>query len=327
MKHCPSCNRTYADDAQQFCLQDGTPLVGGAPGAAAYGAPPPAQPTWSPQTPPPAVKKRKIWPWVLGGLAVLLVGGLVLLTIIGFAVYKLSDTTTTTTTVRRGTSTNAGAGTGANTARGGADVDTSNTELYVNSRDKFTGTLADNYVDFSFRYPEDWKLDPNPAPSFVRMENATPGGATVENFSVGWFAVTSGGGSGAGNTALLSQVINNFGRQIAGNFPDYVKVAEGSTTVAGYSGYELRFNAFANKGTANEVPYWGRVVILPDPNGTSKGVSLIMIASGHSDEVKGQADLGEKGELPIILNTFKLGPPSDADADTNSSTTDEEEEQ
>ena len=327
MKHCPSCKRTYADDAQQFCLQDGTPLVGGAPGAAAYGAPPPPQPSWSPQAPPPAVKKRKIWPWVLGGLAVLLVGGFILLTIIGFAVYKLSDTTTTTSNVRRSTSTNAGTGTGANTARGGADVDTSNTALYVNSRDKFTGTLADNYVDFSFRYPEKWKLDPNPEPSFVRMENATAGGGTIENFSVGWFAVTAGSGSGAGNTALLSQVINNFGRQISVNFPDYAKVAEGSTTVGGYSGYELRFNAFANKGTANEVPYWGRVVILPDPNGSNKGVSLIMIASGHSDEVKGQADLGEKGELPIILNTFKLGPPSDADAGTNSSTTDEEEEQ
>ena len=327
MKHCPSCKRTYADDAQQFCLQDGTPLVGVAPGASSYNAPPPAQPSWSPQTPPPAVKKRKIWPWVLGGLAVLLVGGFILLTIIGFAVYKLSDTTTTTTTVRTGTSTNEGTGPGANTARRGADVDTSNTELYVNSRDKFTGTLADNYVDFSFRYPEDWKLDPNPEPSFVRIENATAGGATVENFSVGWFAVTSGGGSGAGNTALLSQVINNFGKQIEGNFPNYAKVAEGSTTVAGYSGYELRFNAFANKGTANEVPYWGRVIIIPDPNGTSKGVSLIMIASGHSDEVKGQADLGEKGELPIILDTFKLGPPADAGADANSNTAGGEEEQ
>jgi hypothetical protein len=27
MKHCPKCNRTYADDAQNFCLDDGTPLV------------------------------------------------------------------------------------------------------------------------------------------------------------------------------------------------------------------------------------------------------------------------------------------------------------
>src|SRR4051812_36084002 len=27
MKQCPSCNRTYSDDAQSFCLDDGTPLI------------------------------------------------------------------------------------------------------------------------------------------------------------------------------------------------------------------------------------------------------------------------------------------------------------
>ncbi|HYG82230.1 MAG TPA: hypothetical protein VD861_17650, partial [Pyrinomonadaceae bacterium] len=28
MKLCPTCQRTYADDALRFCLEDGTPLVG-----------------------------------------------------------------------------------------------------------------------------------------------------------------------------------------------------------------------------------------------------------------------------------------------------------
>lgn len=298
MKQCPACNRTY-EDAQQFCPQDGTPLGAGHapnPGAAYNAAPPPA---WQPA--PPA-RKRKIWPWVLGGLALLLVGGVILIAVLGLVVYKYADTNNATG-VR--TNTNTSSNTSA-TEDDAVAVDTSNTELYVNSKDKFTGTLEANYVDFSFRYPKTWKLDPNPEPSFVRVEHDNAAGNTIENFSVGWFATT--GGSGAGNTALLSQTINNLSTQISGNFPNYAKVGEGNTKVGRYSGYELRFSGAARPGTKTELPYWGRIIILPDPNGSKNGVSFIMLATGQSKEVKSQADVGEKGELPIILKTFKFGP-------------------
>jgi hypothetical protein len=32
-----------------------------------------------------------------------------------------------------------------------------------------------------------------------------------------------------------------------------------------------------------------------------------MLATSNSDEVEGQSDLGVKGELPVIMKTFKLG--------------------
>jgi Domain of unknown function (DUF4440) len=101
MKRCPSCQRTYEDDTQTYCMNDGTPLVSeGAPPsldktmmAGSMGAPPPispqsqlgapqgewATPSWSPTptwsqpgvgTPP---KKSKL-PWILAGLAVVLIG-------------------------------------------------------------------------------------------------------------------------------------------------------------------------------------------------------------------------------------------------------------
>jgi hypothetical protein len=64
MKRCPTCNRTYEDDALSFCLTDGSVLVKDEPGAGAYdptpvAAPPPA-PDWS--TPPtPAVPSSQSW--------------------------------------------------------------------------------------------------------------------------------------------------------------------------------------------------------------------------------------------------------------------------
>ena len=104
MKRCPSCQRTY-EDSQTFCMNDGTPLVpdaappsldktmmagsmstpppqqGFSPGTpqGEWGGTPswPANPTWSQQpggaTTTPAPKKSKL-PWILAGLAVLLIG-------------------------------------------------------------------------------------------------------------------------------------------------------------------------------------------------------------------------------------------------------------
>jgi hypothetical protein len=112
MKRCPSCSRTYTDDALSFCLDDGSPLLsvgGDAPSSfdpnatLAYPTPrettPPAPevypprvpphsqpqqaqtPGWSPgpqaQMPyPPPVRKKSALPWILGGAALLLVLGI-----------------------------------------------------------------------------------------------------------------------------------------------------------------------------------------------------------------------------------------------------------
>jgi hypothetical protein len=131
MKRCPTCNRTYADDGQRFCLDDGATLLEDAPasfdpqatialpgggqptnppqnpygsgssgpgsygsgagqgsfgsgaGQGSYGSGAGQQqsqqtPSWTPtpQTYPPVPQKskRKIWPWLLGIGAVLILG-------------------------------------------------------------------------------------------------------------------------------------------------------------------------------------------------------------------------------------------------------------
>ncbi|MBA2731534.1 MAG: hypothetical protein H0U54_01445 [Acidobacteria bacterium] len=118
MKQCPACNRTYADDAQQFCLEDGARLtqagIGGVapssfdPNATlAYNpprdttpppenyyaqtppAPAPANPSWNPTPYAPHAlggAKPNARPWIIGaivGVIVLGIGIVVLLSIIG----------------------------------------------------------------------------------------------------------------------------------------------------------------------------------------------------------------------------------------------------
>ncbi|MDQ1522991.1 MAG: hypothetical protein QOE47_915, partial [Pyrinomonadaceae bacterium] len=164
-----------------------------------------------------------------------------------------------------------------------------------------TGSLAQNFVDFSFYYPDNWEIDPNPAPNFVRVERkltGDDGNFTQENFAVGWVSATGT----ALDKQLLPKLAAQFNTQFAAQFPNYKKVSEGETTIGAYEGYEFRFTA-----EKNNVEFWGRVAMLPPPSGQTKGVALVMIASNRAPELSGVEDVGVKGELPIILESFRFG--------------------
>lgn len=71
MKRCPTCSRTYDDDAMSFCLTDGTPLVKEEPVSGSFETPPSAQgpPYQPPQgpayaSPPSAVGSGSPWAMV-----------------------------------------------------------------------------------------------------------------------------------------------------------------------------------------------------------------------------------------------------------------------
>ncbi|MDT7604831.1 MAG: hypothetical protein QOF61_2828 [Acidobacteriota bacterium] len=179
----------------------------------------------------------------------------------------------------------------------------SNMVHYVNTREGRTGNLDKYYVGFSFDYPNTWKLDPDPAPSYVRVERTTAADLTTENFSVGWFGAT---GNAKGDSAFLSKMVNQLADQISGNFPGFEKASEGATTINSYEGYELRFQRSEDQVSAGQLPYWGRIVVLLSDDDPSRGVALIMLATNKAQGVKSLDDVGVKGELRGILDSFRL---------------------
>jgi hypothetical protein len=170
------------------------------------------------------------------------------------------------------------------------------TTWYKNIPLGFSGKLADNYVDFSFEYPNAWQLVTDSS-NFVKVEKKTTGGDTIENFAVGWVS---------GPASMMPQLAQQFSDQFAPGFPNYKKVSEGETRIGAYECYEFRFSA--NMSTAKgATDIWGRIVLLPSEAGR-KGAALVMLATSHSPDVHGPEDVGEKGELPIILKSFRFGP-------------------
>lgn len=322
MKRCPTCNRTF-DDPINFCLTDGTPLVAEAPAPPPQPTPSFAQPTapiqsvptanWQPppggsygqQFQPPQQGKRKVWPWVLGIVGLLLVGGVVLLGVIGYVGYRA---------VKRAQ---------VERKAGPATTSRADTKTYVSSRANFTGKLAEHYTDFSFEYPSDWQLDPKAgkgnSSNFVKVERSLSGGGgnfTLENFAVGWYTST---GTMAGDAALFPQLTAQLSQQFAQGFPGYEKVSEGRTRVGNYDGYEFRFKSRAKDTPKGDVSFYGRVVLIPGGSASQRnGVALVMLASSLAPEIEGSEDVGVKGETPVILDTFRLGPSAASRADTTS---------
>ena len=191
-----------------------------------------------------------------------------------------------------------------NNRSGGTEVHVTSKDAtaYTNSKSGLNSNLEENYVDFSFDYPSKWKRDPGAgkgtSPNFVKVENATLDGITIENFAVGYCS---------GPLSLMPQLATKLNEQFESgdSFPEYKKVSEGSTKVAGLDAYEFRFTGHSTK-TAKELDVWGRAVLIPGAGG-GKGVVLVMLATSAGPILHGVEDVGEKGELPIILSSFKLG--------------------
>src|SRR4028119_2262067 len=179
--------------------------------------PPPGAPNYSPSGMPQGQAPKSKKPWIIGGLvgcllliiiAVLALGGL------AYLGYKKAEETA------KSINTNTPAARQA-----------SNTKQYVNSRAGRSGKLEDNFVDFSFYYPDNWEVDDDPAPNFVRVERKLVdddgGNFTQENFAVGWVSATGT----ALDKQLMPKLATQFNTQFAAQFPNYKKASEGGTKV------------------------------------------------------------------------------------------------
>ena len=179
---------------------------------------------------------------------------------------------------------------------------------FVNSNQNLDGKLAEHFVDFSFYYPERWVKDPKAgvpgATNFVGVERRLPPDFTQESFAVGLY---SSAGSESADRAAFPNLAANLSATFAKKFSDYHKVFEGETKAGVYNGYEFRFESTSRNTAKGDLKVWGRVIFLPPVNGEKNGVTLLMLATSLAPELRSIDDVGAKGELPMILESFRFG--------------------
>lgn len=184
-----------------------------------------------------------------------------------------------------------------------------NATQFVNSSTNLDGKLAENYSDFSFYYPNTWEKDPQTgvagASNFIRVERRLPPDFTQENFGVSWYE--SRGTFEADQAEVFPKLVESLKSRYAKSFPEFEVLSEGETTVNGIKGYEFRFQSISRETEKGDITLWGRVIFLPPGvEGKKNGVQLLMLTTSLAPELASADDVGVKGELPVILNSFRM---------------------
>lgn len=274
-----------------------------------------AQAPSAPLPPPGAQKKSKV-PLIIGGVLVfLLLSGGVLAALFFFVVKPKLDemsaerrgpvivvTPTPTSSVE--TPSPSPAATVEDTF-----VPPAGTVQFVNSDENLDGKLAEHYIDFSFYYPGAWARDPKAgvpgATNFVKVERALPPNFIQENFVVGWYTST---GTFVGDMQTYPQRVEQLSRAFEKIYPDYRKVSENPTKVNSMDAYEFRWEGLSNDPDRGDIKLWGRVIFLPTGNeGDTTGATLSMLCTSLAGELSSVEDVGEKGQAPVILESFRFG--------------------
>ena len=55
-----------------------------------------------------------------------------------------------------------------------------------------------------------------------------------------------------------------------------------------------------------DLKLWGRVIFVPPVDSGKNGVTLLMLATSLAPELKTVNDVGVKGELPMMLQSFRF---------------------
>ncbi|HEX7330515.1 MAG TPA: hypothetical protein VF290_03395 [Pyrinomonadaceae bacterium] len=267
--------------------------------------------------PPPVAQKKSKLPLIIGGVLVfLLLSGGVLAALFFFVVKPKLDemaaerrpepvvVTTPTPSSSVETPSPSPAATVEDTF-----VPPPGTVQFVNSNENLDGKLAEHYLDFSFYYPGSWARDPKAgvpgATNFVKVERALPPNFIQENFVVGWYTSS---GTFVGDMQSYPQRVAELSRAFEKVYPEYRKVSESATKVNSMDAYEFRWEGLSKDTEHGDIKLWGRVIFLPTGNeGDTTGATLSMLCTSLAGELSSVEDVGEKGEAPVILESFRFG--------------------
>jgi hypothetical protein len=186
-----------------------------------------------------------------------------------------------------------------------------NSTKFTNSAASLDGPLAAHYVDFSFYYPEGWEPDPKAgiagSGNFAKVERRLPPDFTQENFAVRWYESK---GTYEADLPDFPKQVEDFSASLAKAFRDtgYRKVSEGPTKINSLDAYEFRWVGVSKGTEKGDLQLWGRVVFVPTGvAGDSNGVILTMFTTSLAPELSSVDDVGTKGEMPVILESFRFG--------------------
>jgi hypothetical protein len=128
---------------------------------------------------------------------------------------------------------------------------------------------------------------------------------TPESVAVSWY---NSNGTYDADVSIFPTRVESLSAQLAKSLPNYKKVSEGPTLINSLKAYDFHFTGVSKDPERGDLPYWGRAIFIPAGNENEKsGVTIIMLATARADDVKNEEDVGVKGDMALILDSFRLG--------------------
>jgi len=183
------------------------------------------------------------------------------------------------------------------------------TTKFTNSQANLEGKLAEHYLDFSFYYPNNWVADPKAggaSGNFAKFERRLPPDFTQENVAVRYYESK---GTYDADLPDFPKMVKDFSDSLAKVLPGYNKVSEGPTKINSLDAYEFRYVGVSKGTERGDLQLWGRVVWVPTGKaGDTNGAILSMFTTSLAPELSSIEDVGSRGEMPVILDSFRFGP-------------------
>lgn len=182
------------------------------------------------------------------------------------------------------------------------------TTKFTNSQANLEGKLAEHYLDFSFYYPNNWVADPKAggaSGNFAKFERRLPPDFTQENFAVRYYESK---GTYDADLPDFPRQVEEFNASLEKVLPGYRKVSEGPTKINSLEAYEFRYVGLSKGTERGDLQLWGRVVFVPTGKaGDTNGAVLTMFTTSLAPELSSIEDVGSRGEMPVILDSFRFG--------------------
>jgi hypothetical protein len=280
---------------------------------------PPKTPIYTP--PPGEPPKKSSLPWILGGCGCLTLL-LIIATIAGFAIYRAKQrvtdfkadfksalkaidekqSPTPSIAPRLSMSPSSNTPSPNRSQAPGPAAPKMGWSTYVNVKENLPSGLQPNFVAFTFNYPKSFNLQPQSDVNFVKVEKyaAAGKGNTSENFAVGyaWFDPPN-----ADSEAIYNTLLDQLGQQLSGGFHNYKELRRAPETVDGVRSRAALFQADFNDPAKTMI--YGKTIVV-HPSGKKNGVTILILGTSLSRDIKSAEDLGTKGDTAEILRSFKF---------------------
>ena len=182
---------------------------------------------------------------------------------------------------------------------------------FQNSRDKVKGDLTKHFLGFDIFYPQDWTKAEAPtadtATNFLDVKRSA-NGFPIEQILITHYESR---GTMTLDIPTFPKLVekSNADLKLKKNLGDNYKViSKGTATIQNgrWKVYEVKFQSWGLNEKGDKITIWGRRLWLPVQRaGEQNGFVITLLASSLSDKVKSVNDVGTKGELADILESFE----------------------